>query len=78
VALRWRRRRPELVMAVLLAAGIGFHFIAPKMVLPVAAYFGMWALAAARPPRVSLIGLVGLLALGAATSSPRPLRTPSS
>jgi signal transduction histidine kinase len=66
VALRWRRTHPELVMVVVLAAALGFHFIAPEAVLPVGGFFAMWALAAARPPRISLPGLAGLLGVSAA------------
>jgi signal transduction histidine kinase len=64
-ALRWRRRYPEWVMAVALLAGAGTQFIAPEGVFPVAGLFAMWSLAIARPPRVSLVGLVGLVALSA-------------
>jgi signal transduction histidine kinase len=59
-ALRWRRERPEQVMAVTLIGGFGTLLLAPETVLPVAGYFAIWSLARARPPRVSLLGLVGL------------------
>jgi signal transduction histidine kinase len=65
-ALWWRRTRPELVMAVTLAAGLGYHLIVPEIVVPFAALFAVASLAAARPPRASLLGLAGLLALVAA------------
>jgi signal transduction histidine kinase len=65
VALWWRRRRPELVTAIVLAAGLGYHLIVPEIVLPIAGFFAVGSLAAARPPRVSLVGLLGLVALSA-------------
>jgi hypothetical protein len=52
-ALHWRRTRPELVMAVVLAAGFGFQLIVPEVVIPIAGLFAIGSLAAARPPRVS-------------------------
>jgi signal transduction histidine kinase len=64
-ALHWRRERPELVMAVVLAAGFGFQLIVPEVVIPIAGLFAIGSLAAARPPRVSLLGLAALLALTA-------------
>jgi signal transduction histidine kinase len=60
-ALYWRRKRPELVTAVVLAGGVGYQLIVPEVVLPIAGVFAIGSLAAARPPRVSLIGLAGLL-----------------
>jgi signal transduction histidine kinase len=64
-ALHWRRRRPELVAAIVLLAGLGFQLLVPEVVLPIAGFFAIASLAAARPPRVSLVGLAGLLALSA-------------
>ena len=64
-ALHWRRRRPEPVMAVSLAGGLGTLLLAPETVLPIAGYFAMWSLAIARPRRVSLPGLVALEAVAA-------------
>jgi signal transduction histidine kinase len=64
-ALRWRRRRPEPVMAVAVAGGLGTLLLAPETVLPIAGYFAMWSLAVARPRRVSLLGLAGLEAVAA-------------
>ena len=64
-ALHWRRRYPEWVMAVALAGGFGIWLLAPDVVLPVAGLFAVGSLAAARPPRVSLVGLVALIALSA-------------
>jgi len=60
-ALHWRRERPELVTAVVLATGVAFHLIVPEVVIPIAGLFAIGSLAAARPPRVSLIGLAALL-----------------
>jgi signal transduction histidine kinase len=62
-ALVWRRKRPELVTGIVLAAGLPFHFLVPELVIPIAGLVAIWALALNRPPRVSLIGLAGLLAL---------------
>ncbi len=64
-ALYWRRRRPELVTAIVLALGLAYQLIVPEIVLPLAGLFAVGSLAAARPPRVSLLGLAGLLALSA-------------
>jgi signal transduction histidine kinase len=65
VALRWRRRQPERVTALVLAAGLGFQLLYPQVVVPIPALFAIGALAAVRPPPVSLVGLAGLLALSA-------------
>ena len=62
-ALSWRRRRPELVTAVTIAAGIPYQLIVPEIGIPFAALVALWSLTLARPPRVSLIGLAGVLAL---------------
>jgi signal transduction histidine kinase len=63
LALHWRRSRPELVMVVVLAAGVGYQLIVPEIVLPIAGMIAIGSLAAARPPRVSLLWLAGLLGL---------------
>jgi signal transduction histidine kinase len=65
VALWWRRRRPELVTGVVLATGLAYLLLIPSIAVPFAGYFAVGSLAAARPPRVSLIGLAGLVALSA-------------
>ena len=65
VALRWRRRRPERVTALVLLAGLGYQLLVPEIVLPIAGFFAVGSLAAARPPRVSLPGLAGLMGLAA-------------
>jgi signal transduction histidine kinase len=62
-ALRWRRRKPEWVMAVTVVAGVAFHPVAPELVVPFAALLAIGSLASARPPHVSLVGLVALLGL---------------
>ena len=64
-ALRWRRRKPELTLAVTLLAGLGILLLAPEVVIPIAGLFAIFSLAATRPPQVSLIGLAALLALSA-------------
>jgi signal transduction histidine kinase len=64
-ALHWRRERPELVMAVVLASGLGFQLIVPEVVIPIAGLFAIGSLAAARSPRVSLLGLAALLGVTA-------------
>ncbi len=64
-ALRWRGSHPELVTAVVLAGGLGYQLLLPEVVLPIAGFFAVGSLAAARPPRVSLFGLAGLIGLAA-------------
>jgi signal transduction histidine kinase len=63
VALAWRRERPELVMAVVLAAGLPYHLLVPDLVIPFAGLVALWTLTRTRAPRVSLMGLAGVLAL---------------
>jgi hypothetical protein len=53
-ALYWRRCRPALVMGIALAGGVGTHLLAPEGLSAYAGYFAIYALAVARPPRVSL------------------------
>jgi signal transduction histidine kinase len=65
-ALAWRYERPELVTGVVLGVSLGAHLLVPEVVVPVAGMVAVWALARTRPPRVSLVGLAGLLALSAA------------
>ena len=65
VALHWRRRSPERVTAVVLAAGLGFQLLYPEVVVPFAGLYAVGSLAAQRPRSTSLIGLGGLLALAA-------------
>jgi signal transduction histidine kinase len=63
VALRWRRRQPERVMAIELATGVAFQLLFPSVVLPIPALFAVASLAGARKPRVSLVGLAALIGL---------------
>jgi signal transduction histidine kinase len=65
VALRWRRSQPERVMLTVLLSGLVLQLLFPTIVIPFAGLFAVGSLAAARPPRVSLVGLAGLLALSA-------------
>jgi hypothetical protein len=65
IALRWRRRQPERVMAFVLVTGLAFQPLYPSVVVPFPALFAVGSLAAARPPRVSLVGLAGVVALAA-------------
>ncbi len=51
--------------AIVLLAGLAYYLLVPEVVLPLAGFFAIGSLAAARPPRVSLFGLAGLLALAA-------------
>ena len=64
-ALGWRRRHPERAMAVALIGGFAYFALIPEIVLPIAGLFAIGPLAAARPPRVSLIWLAGLSILAA-------------
>ncbi len=64
-ALVWRRDRPELVAAVVLGASLAAHLLIPDIVIPFAGMVAVWSLALAPPPRVSLVGLAGLLAVSA-------------
>jgi signal transduction histidine kinase len=60
-ALHWRRERPVLVAAAVLPAALVFQLLVPEGVIPLAGLFAVGSLAAARPPRVSLIGLAFLM-----------------
>ena len=62
-ALYWRRRHPDQVAAVVLLGAFAYQAIVPEIVLPIAAYFAVASLAAARPPRVSLLGFAVLLCI---------------
>ncbi|WP_433269471.1 sensor histidine kinase [Actinosynnema sp. CS-041913] len=63
-ALWWRRTHPVLVMGVALVGGLVVQLVAPSAVFPYAGLVAVWALAAARPPWISLPGLGLLLGLG--------------
>jgi signal transduction histidine kinase len=71
-ALVWRRRHPELVTAVVIAAGLPYQLIVPEIGASWAGLVALWSLALTRPPRVSLVGLAGMLALAAVTLSVTP------
>jgi signal transduction histidine kinase len=64
-ALGWRRHHPERAMAVALVGGFAYQAVIPEIVLPVAGLLAIGPLAATRPPRTSLIWLVGLVCLAA-------------
>jgi signal transduction histidine kinase len=71
-ALAWRRRHPERAMAVALVGGAAYQAIIPEIVLPVAGLLAIGPLASARPPRVSLVWLAGLVALAASNFATAP------
>jgi len=62
-ALWWRRSHPQIVTAIALAGGLAIWAIAPDGIVPLAGLVAVFALAATRPPRISLFGLAGLAAL---------------
>jgi signal transduction histidine kinase len=64
-ALWWRRSRPVLVMGITLAGGLVTLLLYPEQVFPYGPLVAIGSVAAARPPRVSLAALAGLLALTA-------------
>ena len=61
VALWWRRSHPLQVTAIALVAGLPIQLYAPDRRLPAAGLVAIFALAATRPPRVSLPALAALL-----------------
>jgi signal transduction histidine kinase len=71
-ALGWRRRHPERAMGVALIGGVAYHAIIPEIVLPIAGLLAIGPLAAARPPRNSLIWLFGLVCLAALNFATAP------
>jgi signal transduction histidine kinase len=71
-ALGWRHRHPELVTAVVVAAGLPYQLIVPEIGVSWAGLVALWSLALTRPPRVSLYGLAALLALAAVTLTVSP------
>ena len=64
-ALYWRRSHPIRVMLIALAGGLTIQLIFPDGVFPYAGLIAIGSLAAARPPRVSLLALAALLGLTA-------------
>ena len=59
--LRWRHTNPEAVAISSLAVAIPYHALVPEAVIPIPALFALWAITLARPPRVSLVCLAGVL-----------------
>ena len=59
-ALYWRRSHPGRVMLITLAGGVVIQLIFPDGVFPYAGLIAIGSLAAARPPRVSLLALAAL------------------
>ena len=64
-ALYWRRSHPVRVMLIALAGGLVIQLIFPDGVFPYAGLIAIGSLAAARPPRASLLALAALLGLTA-------------
>jgi len=64
-ALWWRRSHPQIVTAIALAGGLVIALVAPDGLIPFAGLVAVFTLAANRVPRISLFGLVGLVALSA-------------
>ena len=62
-ALWWRRSHPQIVTAIALVGGYVIWSLAPDGILPFAGLVAVFTLAATRVPRISLIGLAGLVAL---------------
>ena len=62
-ALWWRRSHPQIVTAIALVGGYVIWSLAPDGILPFAGLVAVFTLAATRAPRISLIGLAGLVAL---------------
>jgi signal transduction histidine kinase len=72
VALWWRRKRPELVMAVALAGGVVVQLVSADGIFPFAALVALGSLTFRRPPRVSLpaaVATLGVTALAYAGSA---------
>ena len=65
VALARRHDHPEVAAGVVLGASLVVHLLVPEIVIPVAGMVAVWSLALVRPPKVSLVGLAGLLAVSA-------------
>ena len=45
ILLLWRRKRPELAIALVLITGLPFHLLVPELVIPFAGLVAIWALA---------------------------------
>jgi signal transduction histidine kinase len=63
VLLARRLERPVVVAGIVIAAEFGFRLVVPSLVIPFAGLAAMWSLSLARPPRISLLGLVGVSAV---------------
>ena len=59
--LQWRRTDPPVALIASLVLAVPYHLLVPQAVIPIPAMVALWSLTLARPPRVSLIGLAGLL-----------------
>jgi DNA-binding CsgD family transcriptional regulator len=59
--LQWRRTNPEAVAIASLVLAVPYHALVPEAVIPISAMFALWAVTLARPPRVSLGFLAGVL-----------------
>ncbi len=64
-ALWWRRSHPQIVTVIALAGGYVIWNVAPDGIIPVAGLVAVFTLAANRVPRISLLGLAGLVAITA-------------
>jgi signal transduction histidine kinase len=64
-ALWWRRSHPQIVTAIALAGSYVIWNVAPDGIIPVAGLVAVFTLAANRVPRISLLGLAGLVAVTA-------------
>lgn len=72
VALLWRWSHPLHVTAVAVVAGLPIQLYAPDTLFPAAGLVALFALAATRPPRISLPALVALLGLTALATAELP------
>lgn len=63
VVLHWRRINPPAVLIASLAVAVPYHLLVTEAVIPIPAMVALWSVTLARPPRVSLLGLAGLLAV---------------
>ena len=65
VALLWRWSHPRQVMAIAVVAGLPIQLYAPDTLFPAASLVALYALAATRPPWISLPALAAVLGLTA-------------
>ncbi len=59
--LRWRHANPGAVAIASLALAVPYHALVPDAVIPIPAMFALWAVTSARPPRISLLCLSGVV-----------------